>query len=62
LTKRKIKHWGVLAVAIISPFLAYGLSLWSPTVGYTIGFELLLYNGAMTFVGAWLISQAPSKA
>jgi len=61
LTKRKIKHWGVLAVAIISPFLAYGLSLWAPTVGYTIGFELLLYNGAMTFVGAWLISQAPSK-
>jgi len=51
----------VLAVAIISPFLAYGLSLWAPTVGYTIGFELLLYNGAMTFVGAWLISQAPSK-
>ena len=62
LTKRKIKHWGVLAVAIISPFLAYGLSLLAPTVGYTIGFELLLYNGAMTFVGAWLISQAPSKA
>ena len=61
LTNRKIKHWGVLAVAIVSPFLAYGLSLWAPTVGYTIGFELLLYNGALTFVGAWLISQAPDK-
>ncbi len=58
---RTISNWGVLAIAIASPLLSYGLSLWAPTLGYTIGFELLLYNGAITYMGAWLISQAPSR-
>ena len=61
-TNRTISHWGVLAIAIAAPLLSYGLSLWAPTLGYTIGFELLLYNGAITYVGAWLISQAPSRS
>jgi Na+/proline symporter len=61
-TNRTISNWGILAIAIVAPLLSYALSLWAPTLGYTIGFELLLYNGAITYVGAWLISQAPSRS
>src|SRR6056300_1728145 len=55
--KRKIQGWGITAVAIVSTFLAYALSLWAPRFGYTIGFELLLYNGLITYFGAWALSR-----
>jgi len=55
--KRKIQGWGITGVAIVSPFLAYALSLWAPRLGYTIGFELLLYNGLITYFGAWTLSR-----
>ena len=55
--KRKIQGWGITGVAIGSPFIAYALSLWAPNLGYTIGFELLLYNGLITYFGAWALSQ-----
>jgi hypothetical protein len=55
--KRKIQGWGITCVAIVSPFLAYALSLWAPLLGYTIGFELLLYNGIITYLGAWALSR-----
>ena len=29
--------------------------------GYTLGFELLLYNGLLTFIGLWLISKSSKK-
>jgi hypothetical protein len=54
---RKIQGWSITGVAIGSPFLAYALSLWTPSVGYTIGFELLLYNGLITYIGAWALSR-----
>lgn len=54
---RKIQGWSITGVAIGSPFLAYALSLWAPSVGYTIGFELLLYNGLITYIGAWALSR-----
>jgi Na+/proline symporter len=55
--RRTIQGWNITAVALISPFLAYALSLWAPTLGYTIGFELLLYNGLITYLGAWAVSR-----
>jgi Na+/proline symporter len=55
--KRKIHGWGITCVAIVSPFLAYALSIWAPRLGYTIGFELLLYNGLITYLGAWALSR-----
>jgi Na+/proline symporter len=30
--------------------------------GYQIGFEILIYNGLLTFAGLWLISRAPQQA
>ena len=45
-------------VAIISPLLCYLLSKYSVQLfwGYKFGFELLILNGIITFVGLWLIS------
>lgn len=56
-TKADLRQWWVLPVCIAAPVLSYYLSLWAPTVGYTIGFELLLYNGAITYLGLRLIER-----
>lgn len=57
LHQRKLTGWGVLLVAVLSPLAAYKLSLWAPTWGYTIGFELLLINGAITYAALWPLSR-----
>ncbi|MBM3435433.1 MAG: sodium:solute symporter, partial [Bacteroidetes bacterium] len=51
-----IDRW-VPIVAILSPVLCYLLSLWLPTViaGYKFGFELLILNGLLTFIGLYMI-------
>jgi Na+/proline symporter len=54
--QRVLKGWSILPVAIASPLMSFALSQWAPAMGYTIGFELLLYNGAFTYVGAWALS------
>ncbi len=62
-SKANLRQWWVLPVCVAAPFVTYGLSLWAPTVGYTIGFELLLYNGAITYLGLRLIARrSPFKA
>ncbi|CAI8377223.1 MAG: Sodium/glucose cotransporter [Cryomorphaceae bacterium] len=62
-SKANLRQWWVLPVCIAAPLLTYGLSLWAPTVGYSIGFELLLYNGAITYLGLRLITRrSPVKA
>ena len=55
-------HWQVRdrwvpLVAILSPVLCYLLKLYSKQLfgGYQLGFELLLLNGVITFVGLCLI-------
>ena len=59
MTNRRLQGWWVLAVCIAAPILTYELSLWAPSVGYAIGFELLLYNGLFTFLGLLVISKPP---
>jgi Na+/proline symporter len=62
-SKANLRQWWVLPVCIAAPLLTYGLSVWAPTVGYSIGFELLLYNGAITYFGLRLIARrSPVKA
>lgn len=62
-SKANLRQWWVLPVCIAAPLLTYGLSVWAPTVGYSIGFELLLYNGAITYLGLRLIARrSPVKA
>lgn len=58
-TKRKIRDPYIVIPIILSPLICYGISylsihdmLW----GYKIGFELLIWNGLLTFAGCWLLS------
>ena len=46
-------------VAILSPVICYFLSVYSETLfgGYKFGFELLILNGAITFIGLLLLSK-----
>lgn len=51
-------------VAVLSPLLCYALSLIAPRLwGYTFGYELLMLNGLLTFLGLLLLSkkQSPEK-
>jgi Na+/proline symporter len=57
-TRKQVIDKYVPAVAIISPILAYIISLNSEKLfwGYKFGFEILILNGLLTFIGLWLIS------
>ena len=51
-TRRKVTDWAVPLIAIASPILCYVLKTNAPVWfnGYHFGFELLLINGAITFL------------
>ena len=61
-TKKRVKDKWVPLIAIISPILSYLISVFSVELlnGYQFGFELLILNGLLTFLGL-LIIQQPSK-
>ncbi len=50
-------------VCFTSPFLAFLAGWYSPyfLAGYEVGFELLIINGLITFLGLWLISKQKEK-
>lgn len=56
-TKWHVRDRWVPVVAVVCPVLCYVLKLLSPRLlgGYQLGFELLLLNGLLTFVGLILI-------
>lgn len=58
-TKMKVKDKWVPLVAIISPIVCYVLNLFSEELffGYKFGFELLVINGLLTFIGLLLLRQ-----
>jgi len=59
LTQRKVKELFVPFIAVLAPILSFVLSqnsvdwLW----GYSFGFEILLVNGILMFLGLWLIRE-----
>jgi len=57
--KRKVKDKLVPFVAAISPVACYFLSEYSELLlnGYKFGFELLIVNGLITYLGLWLVSK-----
>lgn len=57
-TKRRVRDRWVPYVAILSPVFCYLLSANSERWfnGYQIGYELLIINGAFTFIGLFLLS------
>lgn len=59
LTKKEVKDPWVPLVAISSPFISWFIDAYSVQLlnGYKIGFELIIVNGAITFLGLWLIQK-----
>lgn len=57
-TRHQVKDKWVPLVAIISPAICYVLSLFSEQImnGYKFGFELLIVNGFLTFIGLMILS------
>jgi len=57
-TKRSVRDKLVPYVAIASPVICYFLSKYSKLLfsGYTFGFELLILNGFLAFLGLWMLS------
>jgi solute:Na+ symporter, SSS family len=61
-TKRQVTDRVTPFIAVLSPVTCYFLSMYSEELfnGYKFGFELLLLNGFLTFVGLWLFSKKPA--
>ncbi len=59
LTKKTVKDKWVPIIAVLSPILCFFLSKYSQILffGYEFGFELLIVNGLITFVGLLIISK-----
>ncbi len=60
LTKKHIKDRYVWIIAIAAPIVSYLINLYSVELlnGYKIGFEILIVNGLLTFLGLLLISKS----
>lgn len=57
-TKYTVRDKYVPYIAIASPIICYVLSVYVPTVtGYHFGYELLMLNGFLTFMGLWMLRQ-----
>ncbi len=61
-SKRNVNDKFIPYIAVLSPILAYGIKTFVPILidGYEIGFEILIINGAITFLGILLISKPKS--
>jgi Na+/proline symporter len=62
-TKRQVNDKVTPYIAVLSPVFCYFLSMYSEELfnGYKFGFELLLLNGFLTFIGLWMFSHKSSK-
>lgn len=58
ITKRSVKDKLVPIICIASPIISFMLNLYSKELfnGYQFGFEILIVNGLLTFIGLWGIS------
>lgn len=56
-TKWQVKDRWIPVAAILSPVICYLLSRYSVQLlwGYKFGFELIILNGGLTFLGLWLL-------
>ena len=57
-TRRQTTDRAVPLIVLLSPLICGVLDYLSPTLwGYTFGYELLLLNGAITFLGLFMVSK-----
>jgi Na+/proline symporter len=61
--KRKVRDNLVPIICILSPIVCFVLNSYSETIfnGYKFGFEILILNGALTFLGLFLVSFSNKK-
>jgi Na+/proline symporter len=62
-TKKPLKDKWVPLIAIMSPVICYFISDNSEFLfnGYKFGFELLILNGMITYLGLWILSRKVNK-
>jgi SSS family solute:Na+ symporter len=62
-TRRQVNDRITPFIAVLSPVVCFFLSKYSVELfnGYKFGFELLLLNGLLTFMGLWIFSQKPGE-
>jgi Na+/proline symporter len=62
-TKRIIKDKATPYIAVLSPLVCFFLSKYSVELfnGYKFGFELLLLNGLLTYIGLFIFSKSPEN-
>ena len=54
LTKRKVNDRAVPFIAVASPLICFAADQWTKScTEYQFGYELLMLNGALTFLGLW---------
>src|SRR5690554_1886142 len=58
LTKRKVADRWVPYVCVLSPIMCYVVNTYLvvPYTAYAVGFELIIYNGALTWLMLWATS------
>jgi hypothetical protein len=58
LTKRAVKGWPIVVVCLLAPCLSYWIGSNSVAwfAGYKIDIEILIINGAITWLGLFAIS------
>jgi SSS family solute:Na+ symporter len=57
LTKIKVAHYATPIIAILSPFIAFGISTAANYYfNFEFGFFVLLLNGLITFLGLLIVS------
>lgn len=62
LTKWSPKGRGVIVVAVLSPLLCLLIDFLSQQLwSYKFGYEMLLFNGFLTFIGLWLLPRKPYR-
>jgi Na+/proline symporter len=55
LTKREVNDKTVPFIAVASPLFCFAADQWTKScTEYQFGYELLMLNGALTFIGLWL--------
>ena len=58
-TKLQVKDKWVPLICIISPIICYTINSYSVELmnGYKFGFEMIILNGLLTYIGLWVISK-----
>jgi len=61
-TKREPRDRVVPYIAVASPVICYLIDYTTLTLtGYKFGYEMLMFNGLLTFMGLWAVSRPPAS-